>query len=97
MRKVQQILDYSATHLDDIITFHRSYMVLAGHSDASYLSESKARSRVGGHFFLSNNSSNPPNNSYVLTVAQIIKSFMSSAAKDELGALCINCRKDIPA
>ena len=97
MKNVHQFLDYAATHPDAIITFHSSKMVLAGHSDASYLSESKARSRVGGHFFLSNNSSDPPNNGAVLTVAQIIKAVMSSAAEAELGALYINCREAIPA
>ena len=39
----------------------------------------------------------PKNNGAVHTVAQIIKTFMSSAAEAELGALYINCRKAIPA
>jgi hypothetical protein len=72
-------------------------MVLAGHSDASYLSESKARSRAGGHFFLASNSPYPDNNGAVLTVAKIIKAVMSSAAEAELGALYINCREAVPA
>ena len=38
MKKVKQFLDYAATHRDAIITYHASDMVLAGHSDASYLS-----------------------------------------------------------
>ena len=49
MQNNHQFLDYAATHLDDIITFHTSYMVLVGYSDMSHLSESKAYSRVGGH------------------------------------------------
>ncbi len=49
MIKVSQFLDYAATHPDAIVTYHASNMVLAGHSNASYLLESKARSR-GGHF-----------------------------------------------
>jgi hypothetical protein len=53
MIKVRQFLDYAATHPDAILTYHASDMVLAGHSNASYLSESKARSRAGGHFFMS--------------------------------------------
>jgi hypothetical protein len=44
MKKVQQYLDYASTHPDAIVTYHASDMVLAGHSDASYLSKSKARS-----------------------------------------------------
>jgi hypothetical protein len=97
MQKVKLFLDYAATHPDAIVTYRASNMVLAGHSDASYLSETKARSRAGGHFFMSNNSADPPNNGAVLTVAQIIKAVMSSAAEAELGALFINCREAIPA
>ena len=72
-------------------------MVLAVHSDASYLSEPKARSRAGGHHYLSNDSKIPPNNRAVLNVAQIIKAVMLSAAEAEIGALFINAREAIPA
>ena len=72
-------------------------MVLVDHSNASYLSESNARSRAGGHFFLSNTAEYPTNNGSVLTVAKIIKSGMSSAAEAELSALFINCREAIPS
>ncbi len=50
MKKVQQFLDYASTHPDAIVTHHVSDMVLTGHSNTSYLSESKAHSRAGGHF-----------------------------------------------
>ena len=72
-------------------------MVLAIHSDASYISEIKARSRAGGHFFLSDRSENPPNNGAVINVAQIIRNVMTSAADAEIGALYINSRQAIPA
>ena len=62
-------------------------MILAAHSDASYLSESKARSRAGGHFFLSKNVDYPPNNGAILNIAQIIKNVMTSATEAELGGL----------
>ena len=52
MKKVKQFLDYAATHPDAIVTYKASNMVLAIHGDASYLSEPKARSRAGGHFFI---------------------------------------------
>jgi hypothetical protein len=51
-----QMLDYLATHLDATIRYHASDMVLHIHSDASYLSVSNARSRLGGLFFLGNKS-----------------------------------------
>ena len=71
-------------------------MVLAIHSDASYLTEPNARSRAGGHFFMSNNAPFPPNNGAVLNIAQIIKAVMTSAAEAEMGALYINAREAIP-
>ena len=92
MQKVKQLLYYAATHPDAILKYHASDMVLAGHSDASYLSETKSRSRAGGHFFMSNKTAFPPNNVAVLNIAKIFKAVMSSAAEAELGALFINCR-----
>jgi hypothetical protein len=77
--------------------YHVSDMVLARHSNASYLSKSKARSQAGGHFFMSNNTAKPPNNGAILTIAKIIKAVMSSAAEAKVGALYINCREAIPA
>ncbi len=94
--KVKLFLDYTTTHPNAIVTYRASDMVLVGHSDVSYLSESKARSRAGGHFFMSSDKADPPNNGAVLTVAQIITNIMSSAAEAKLGALFINCREAIP-
>jgi hypothetical protein len=64
MKKVLHVLDYASTHPDAIVTYHRSDMV--------YLSKSKAQSRAGKHFFMSNNTAKPPNNGAILTIAQII-------------------------
>ena len=64
-------------------------MILAAHSDAGYLNESNARSRAGGHIFLSSDSQYPENNGAILNVAQIIKNVMSSATEAELAALYI--------
>ena len=44
-----------------------------------------------------NNSSIPANNGAVVTIYQIVRAVMSSAAEAELGALFINCREAIPA
>jgi hypothetical protein len=52
LEKAYQVLDYLASHLDSVVRFQASDMVLNIHSDASYLSEPKARSRVCGHFFM---------------------------------------------
>jgi hypothetical protein len=42
MKKIKQFLDFAVTHPDAVVTYHASDMVLAGHSDASYLSKSNA-------------------------------------------------------
>jgi hypothetical protein len=96
MEKCKQFLDCAATQEDAVITYGKSDMVLAIHSDASYLSEPRARSRAGGHFFLSEKDTNPQDNGAVHTVAKIIKAVMSSAAEAELGGLFINAKTAVP-
>ena len=71
-------------------------MVLAIRSDALYLSEANAQSRVGGHYFMSKDSEVPPNNGAVHTVTKIIKAVMSSVAEAELGGLYFNAREAVP-
>ena len=61
LKRVNQFLDYAATHPEATITYHASDMKLAIHSDASYLSEPKSRSRGGGHYFLSTGTIDSPN------------------------------------
>jgi len=96
MANTKLFMDYAATHQDAIITYRASNMVLVVHSNASYLSEPKAQSRAGGHFFLSSDTKDPANKGAVLNIAQLIKAVMSSAAEAELGALYINAREAVP-
>ena len=53
--KVKQLLGYLATRPEAKVRYYRSGMVLNIHSDASYLSEARARSRVAGYFYLREN------------------------------------------
>ena len=92
MQKCLQFLDYVASQDEAIVTYRASDMKLAIHSDASYLSEPKARSRAGGHMFMAGSEDIPINNGAVLNISQIIRSVMSSAAEAELGALFINAK-----
>jgi hypothetical protein len=96
MRKCKQFLDYAASQEDAILTYRASDMVLAIHSDASYLNEPKARSRIGGHHFLSTNDAIPANNGAVLNISKVLKAVMSSAAESELGALFVNAKHAVP-
>jgi hypothetical protein len=96
---MNQLLDYCATHPNATIVYHRSDMILHADSDASYLSLPKARSRAGGHFYLSATpmypnkapTTAPPHNGPLHTVCNKMQNVMSSAAEAEVGALFINC------
>ena len=70
-------------------------MELAAHSDASYVSETNAQSRDGGHFFLSSDSTIPQNNGAVLNISHIIKHVVSSATEAELAGLYIMAREAV--
>jgi hypothetical protein len=91
-----KLLNYAATHPDATIRFKASDMILHVHSDASYLSETKARSRVGGYFFLGNGTVNPPLNGAIHVVCQILPNVMASAAEAEVGGLFVNGQTACP-
>jgi hypothetical protein len=72
-------------------------MVLHIHSDASYLSVSNARSRLGGLFFLGNKSPKQDAlNGSILNVAAVIKNVVASAAESEVGACFHNTQSGAP-
>jgi hypothetical protein len=92
-----QMLDYLATHPDATIRYRASDMILNIHSDASYLSVSNARSRLGGLFFLGNKSPEHETlNGSILNVAAIIKNVVASAAESEIGACFHNAQSGAP-
>jgi hypothetical protein len=51
---VVKLLNYTTEHPDATIQYNASDMVLYLHSNASYLSATKACSRAGGHFLSGN-------------------------------------------
>ena len=69
---VDQLVEYIATYLNDIITYRVSDMILAAHSDASYLNERLSHSHVGDQIFLSENF---PRNVVLIFVTGIIGLF----------------------
>ena len=73
--------------------FRASDMILNVHSDASYLSAAKGRSRAGGCFFLGSlpTDGKPIQlNGNIMITCKILKLVASSAAEAELGALFVN-------
>ena len=73
-------------------------MVLNIHSDASYLSEPKARSRACGHFFMGSVPSDCKPiklNGAFHTLCSILRCVVASAAEAELSTLFMNCQEGI--
>jgi hypothetical protein len=93
MDALVQLLDYAATHPDAKVRFHKSDMILYVHSDASYLSEPKAKSRVGGYFYLGTQGE-PADilkpNGAIHIESRIMKNVMAAASEAEIGALFHN-------
>ena len=96
MKRVNQFLDYMWTHPDAIIRYRASDMILNVHSDASYLSAPKARSRAGGYFFLVSlpcDGDTIKLNGAIHVTCTILKLVAASAAEAKLGALFLNVQK----
>jgi hypothetical protein len=95
LEKIQQVLDYCASQEEAILTYHKSSMILAVHSNTSYLNKRKLQCRAGGHFYLSNNVPYPPNNGAILNIAKVIDVVFSSVAEAELWALFMNAKEAV--
>ena len=98
-KALNKLLNYAASNPDATIRFTSSGMILHIHSDASYLSETEARSRAGGFFFLSDQynpsdkTAPPPKlNGAIHIVCQILSNVMASATEAEVGALFHNAQ-----
>lgn len=95
-KQITQVLDYCASNPDAVATFEASDMILYIHSDASYMSESKARSRFGGFFFLGPTSidgkSMPNPNAPVHVNCKLLKLVAASSFEAELGGLFHNAQ-----
>ena len=79
-------------------------MILHIDSDASYLSDPRARSRTGGNYYLSSLPTNPkkyphlppPANGPIHRECRILKHVVASAAEAEVGGLFHNKQTAIP-
>jgi hypothetical protein len=86
----ERLLRYAAKRPEASIVFHASDMRLITHSDASYLSESDARSRVGGMSYLGNHADDTMINGAVHHRSTIIDCIVGSAAEAEYAGLFTN-------
>jgi hypothetical protein len=98
LARCTQLLDYRAGHADAKVQYHTSDMIMNIHSDASYLSEVKARSRTCGIFFLGwvPKDGEPIRLKVVFQVStSILRFVVTSTVEAELGALYHNCQTGI--
>ena len=95
MKSVQHFLNYCASNPDSPTLYRESDMILNINSNAAYLVALKARSRAGRFYFMGNKN-NQLINGPVAVNAKIIKNFMSSASKAEIGALYMNAKLVVP-
>jgi hypothetical protein len=96
MKCVNQFLDYMWTLPDAVIRYRASDMILNVHSDASFLSAPKARSRAGGYFFLGSlpcNGDPIKLNGAIHISCTILKLVATSAAEAKLGSLFLNSQE----
>ena len=86
---IDHLLNYLYTYPNNGIVYRDRKMVLAVHSDSSFRNESKGWSQAGAHVFMAEDEPIPIWNGPILTISQVIKFFMSSAAEAEIGAIFI--------
>ena len=98
MKAITHLLNYCATHPNATLRYVASDMMLHVESDASYLSETKGRSRAAGIHFLTQRPAttgntinvSPPPNGALYVHCHILTEVLSSAAEAELAALFHN-------
>jgi hypothetical protein len=85
MKDVHRFLQYAASFPNGQLVFKASKMKLFIHSDASYLSESKSRSRAGCYPYLGDTEHS--HNASLGSLSQIMPNVLSSVAEAEYAAL----------
>jgi hypothetical protein len=96
IKAVSHLLYYCSTHPESTIRYFASDMQLKIHSDASYLSEPKVKSRIGGYFYLGgkfDSRMKPLSNGPLLCHATVLKHVVSSVAEAEFGTIFLNAKE----
>ena len=101
---ITQFLNYAAPHPDATIRYTGSGMFIHVHSDASFLCEPNAKSRIGSFYFLSNQSPDPTKpsiqqpklNSALHVECRLLRRIIASATEAEIGGVFHNCQTSVP-
>eukprot|EP00957_Ditylum_brightwellii_P160652 12230501-Ditylum_brightwellii.AAC.1 len=83
-------------HPNAVVQFMASSIILAVHSNVSYLLETKLRSRAARHFHIANKTDEEYNNGAILTLSTIIRYNVASASDAKSAALFYNALKAVP-
>ena len=94
-QEIDHLHDYIDTHPGTKLRYHASDMIIHCDSDAVYLVETKARSRVGGFYYLSSKQNSKLNGEIYCEYCSINVT-MESAAEYEVGALFYNTPNVLP-
>ncbi len=98
LSKCKQLLDYAATYRNVTLRFSASDMILHVDSDAAYLVQDGARSRIAGHYILSSRPPPAPQipikqpNAPILVECKTLRNVVASAAEAETGGLFHNAQ-----
>jgi hypothetical protein len=91
-KDTDRLFQYASRYRNAVTRIRPSDMQLNIHSDASYLSESKSRSRAGGFMYLGHCPTGGIPNAPVAYISTIISTVVDSAAAAEYAALFINAQ-----
>ena len=93
VKELDMLMDYLHNYPSAVLRYHAGSMQLKVESDAAYLVLPGAKSRIAGHYILSNSHSHFT--SPVLTECKTIKHVVCSAAEAETHGLFQNCQNAI--
>ncbi len=99
---IKQLLDYCATYPNAVIRYYASDMILFVDSDAAYLVLPGAKSRISGHFFLSDQpppapaTPSPRPNGPIMVICRTLRHVVNSVAEAETAGVFINANEAIP-
>jgi hypothetical protein len=87
LQQIDRLLNYAKRFPNAQLVLKPSQMHLICHSDASYLSETNSRSRIGGILYVGDSTDSTITNGSILHISTIIPVTVASAAEAEYAAL----------
>ena len=96
LQDAERLVQYASTQPAAQLVYYASKMDLIVHGDASYLSETNARSRAAGVFYLGDRHNPDTLNAPILCLSTILDVVVSSATEAEYGAAYLNSKQVAP-